>query len=51
MFSEAAFIRLPRQDVRDEGPVREHAQDVLARLLDSLAHYPTPLDVTLQKGT
>lgn len=47
VFAEAALVRLPREDVRHEVPVLEHAQDVLASLLNTLAHYLTALNVAL----
>lgn len=48
MFPEAAFVGLPREDVGHEVSVGKHAENVFTSLLDTFAHYLTPLNVSLE---
>lgn len=48
MFSERALVRLPGKNVRYELTMREHSQYIVAGLIDALAHYVTPLYITLK---
>lgn len=49
MFPETTLVCLACEDVGDGLAVREHAQDVLASLLDALAYYLAALDVALNQ--